>query len=75
MDFTVEEMNLLGVYDTSDRTLLLARMRESLADVDDEDMRHLIRATLEKISGMSDAAFAAVPLIPDYDEDGGEMEV
>jgi hypothetical protein len=74
MEFTVEEMNLMCVFDTPDRKTLIARMRESLPDADEEEMAALTRAVIGRLEGMSDAALAAVALAPDY-EDDEETEV
>jgi hypothetical protein len=75
MDFTVEEMNLICMYDTSGRKALMAQIRESISDVDDEDMRELMRSTLTRLEGMSDADFTAIALAPDYGDDDDETEV
>jgi hypothetical protein len=71
--FSIEETNLMCVYGTTDRKALMAQIREDIADAEDDDMRLLMRSTLIKLAGMSDAEFAAIPLIPDDEDDETEV--
>lgn len=70
MSFTNDEMNLMCIYNTGTRkgTLeALAAMREYLTPAETE-LRDMTDSVMEKLEGMSDAAFAELDLYPDFDE-------
>ena len=72
MNFTVEEINLMCIYHTSDRYILIKEMETALPFVRDVEMRSLMANTLNKLYGTSDADFDALPLSPTwegYDDD------
>lgn len=71
MDFTNDEMNLMCIYDTGNRTGLinaLSEMRKEL-DVDEAALRELTDSVLNKLSAMSDEDYAKLELYPDFDDD------
>lgn len=71
MDFTNDEMNLMCIYDTGNRTGLinaLSEMRKEL-DADEVALRELTASTLNKLSAMSDEDYAKLELYPDFDDD------
>ena len=53
--FTVEEINLLCIYDTSDRAALIEDLKISLADVYEPEMREIIHNTIAKLETLTDA--------------------
>lgn len=63
MEFTVEEMNLMCIYDVSDRRRLISGIRESLPDIYEPELRELTLQVLSRLEGMSDKAFAALDFI------------
>ena len=70
MNFTNDEMNLMCIYDTGNRTGLinaLSEMRKELS-MDETDLRELTDSTLNKLSAMSDEDYAKLELYPDFDE-------
>ena len=70
MNFTNDEMNLVCIYDTGNRTGLinaLSEMRKELS-MDETDLRELTDSTLNKLSAMSDEDYAKLELYPDFDE-------
>lgn len=70
MNFTVEEINLMCIYHTSDRYILIKEMETALPFV--RDVCSLMTNTLNKLYGTSDADFDALPLSPTwegYDDD------
>jgi len=72
-DFTVEETNLICVFNTSDRHRLIEDLNASLPDTeDDPEMTELTKNVLDKLGKMTDAEFAALDLIPADDQE--EME-
>ena len=71
MDFTNDEMNLMCIYDTGNRTGLinaLSEMRKEL-DADEAALRELTDSVLNKLSTMSDEDYAKLELYPDFDDD------
>lgn len=55
--FTVEELNLIGIYVCEDRKSIIEEMSDALPYMD-EDMRELANRTLEKLRTMTDKEFA-----------------
>ena len=61
--FTVEEINLMCVFEGQGRTELIASIRNVLPHIqDDNDMTELSGQVLEKLEAMSDEEFADVVL-------------
>ena len=68
--FTIEQVGLICVFDTSSRDKLIEDLREALPDTDDPDMAELMRGVVDRLEAMTDAEFDALGLIePDYDYD------
>lgn len=71
MNFTNDEMNLMCIYDTGNRTGLinaLSEMRKEL-DTDEAALRELTDSVLNKLSAMTDEDYAKLELYPDFDDD------
>ena len=71
MNFLSDEMNLMCIYDTGSRTVLmnaLSEMRQEL-DTDEAALRELTDSVLNKLSAMSDEDYAKLELYPDFDDD------
>jgi len=60
--FSIEEINLMCIFDISDRQTLLSELRESLPDVYDPEMREVYESAIEKLERVSDAGFAEIGL-------------
>ncbi len=58
--FSAEEMNLICIYNTDNRTALLLDLHSGLADVYDPDMRELFDSAIEKLQTMTDEEFADI---------------
>jgi len=67
--FTVEEENLICVYDTSSRTTLINEITMTLPDFDEPEMREIAETTLVKLNSISDAEFEALTFHPAYHGD------
>lgn len=71
MDFTNDEMNLMCIYDTGNRTGLinaLSEMRKEL-DTDEAALRELTDSVLNKLSAMTDEDYEQLELYPDFDDE------
>ena len=68
--FTFEETNLLCIYNgTGTRTGVVAALTEmrGYLEPDEDELRTLTDSALSKLERMSDADFAALELVPDFD--------
>ena len=60
--FTVEEINLMCVFEGQDRTGMIAEIKNVIPHIQDSDMVELARQVTGKLEAMSDAEFAEVAL-------------
>ena len=70
-DFTFDEINLMGIYNTGTRAGLmqaLTDMRKHL-EPDETELRELTDSTLRKLGGVTDKQFAKLELVPDFGTD------
>ena len=68
--FTHDEMNLMCIYNTGTREGLmdaLTAMREYL-EPEEIELRELTNSALEKLEDITDAEYAGLELVPDFDE-------
>ena len=71
MNFTNDEMNLMCIYDTGNRTGLInafSEMRKELS-TDEIELRELTDSTLNKLSAMTEEDYEKLELYPDFDDD------
>ena len=71
MDFFSDEMNLMCIYDTGNRTGLinaLSEMRKELS-ADEIELRELTDSVLNKLSAMTDEDYEQLELYPDFDDE------
>lgn len=70
--FTVEESNLMCIYNTGSRTDLLFELSEMQSHLatDETELIALTKTVTDKLSAMSDAEFESLSgeLIPDFEE-------
>ncbi len=71
-NFTVEEVNLMCIYDTGDRSGLIREIEEMTRYLtpDETELSALADAVLNKLRGITDEQYAALmnEMIPDYEE-------
>ena len=60
--FTVEEVNLMCVFEGQDRKSMIADIKNVIPYIQDSDMVELARQVLGKLEAMSDEEFAEVTL-------------
>lgn len=73
--FTVEEINLLCIFDTQNRTKLISELSEAITDMEDDEMFEIAQNALNKVSKMSDENFATLEFYPEYGDDEQEATV
>lgn len=61
-NFTVEEINLMCVFDAKGRTELIKDISRVLPHLDDKDMEELANRVIGKLQNMTDEEFAEVVL-------------
>ena len=60
--FTVEEINLMCVFEGQDRKGMIAEIKNIIPHIQDNDMVELAEQVLGKLEAMSDVEFAEVVL-------------
>lgn len=72
MKFTVEETNLMCIYNTGSRTDLLSELEEMQSHLaaDETELLALTMAVVDKLSAMGDEEFESLSgeIIPDFEE-------
>ena len=58
MTFTIDEKEIISMYDTSDRVKLIARLKEILPHIDDKEMTEITANAISKLERMTDSEFA-----------------
>ena len=66
MIFTVEEENLLCIYDTTSKQALTDAIRAAMPDYEEDDMREIAGNALCKLEAMNDTEFSEYVLCPAY---------
>ncbi len=69
---SIEMMNLMCMFDHSDRAALKEDMRASLPYIEDTDMADLMRQTIDMVETMTDEEFAEIEFEPTWDESEDE---
>ena len=68
MRFSLEEINLMCIYDCTSRNGLIAELEDAMEYVDDPEMLRLMELTIDKLCRTTDAQFVDLPLIPTWEE-------
>jgi hypothetical protein len=68
--FTVEEINLMCIYDTADKDRLIAEIRESARDVYEPEMLDIMRAVIMKLGHLTGEEYADIGFFPADGYDG-----
>ena len=65
--FTVEEINLMCMFDTSGRAALINDLNAALSDFYEPEMKEIAESALGKLAFITDAEFPVIELTPEYD--------
>jgi hypothetical protein len=70
MDFTKDELSLIGIYNAGSRKETIAALIEiqQYLEDDEADLRELTDNAVNKLEKISDEQFELLDLIPDFDE-------
>ena len=65
--FSIEELNLMCIYDTGTRSGLIAGLEKISLELapEDEELSELIQSALMKLTAMSDEEYGELILVPD----------
>ena len=80
MIFTVEEENLLCIYDTASKKVLMEDIRAAMPEFEEGEheapaaMREIAKRTLRKLDAMSDKDFTEYIFSPAYYNEDDETE-
>ena len=69
--FSIEELNLMCIYDTGTRSGLIAGLEKIALELapDDAELSELIQSAFKKLAAMSDQEYGELILVPDYKEE------
>lgn len=69
--FSIEELNLMCIYDTGTRAGLMVGLEKIALELapEDADLMDLIQGALKKLVAMSDEEYGELILVPDYKEE------
>lgn len=62
--FTLDEMNLMCIYDTSDRVGLIIQLQEAMPYIENEELNKITSNIIQKLVGMNDEEYREIELIP-----------
>ena len=74
MVFTVEEENLICVYDTSSRTALINSITDATPHFEEPEMIEIAENIITKLNAMNDGEFSVLTFHPAYHGDNDETE-
>ena len=69
--FSIEELNLMCIYDTGTRSGLIAGLEKIALELapEDAELAELVQSALKKLTAMSDQEYGELILVPDYKEE------
>lgn len=69
--FSIEELNLMCIYDTGTRSGLIAGLEKIALEFapEDAELSDLVQSALKKLTAMSDQEYGELILVPDYKEE------
>ena len=68
MLFTIEEENLMCIFDTSSRAALITGISAAAVNFDEPELIEIAETVLAKLGKMDDLEFSRLELYPEYDE-------
>lgn len=69
MRYSLEEINLMCIYDCTTRSGLIDELEDAMEYVDEPEMLRLMEQTIDKLQRTTDAQFAALSLVPAWEDD------
>ena len=72
--FTVEEINLICIFDTESKAALSQELLDAIPHFDEPELVELAENLLHRLDKMDDAEFATLSLFPEYEDYYEESE-
>lgn len=67
MTFSQDEINLMCIYDTSDKAELLKELRFSVPYIEDTELKAITETVIDKLERVTNDEFSKLELEPDID--------
>ena len=68
MDFTVEEINLIAIYNSESKIMTMVKIHDAYPYMDD-DMKEIAHSAVSKLTQMAEEEFDSASFIPADDEE------
>ena len=59
MRFSVDEMNVIAIYDTTDRNKLITQLKSVLPNIEDTELSEITAEAINKLERMTDEEFSS----------------
>lgn len=70
VSFTVEEVNLLAIFQKTSKTSMVRELREMEAEIKDPEMKEIMKNAISKLEQVTEEEFASLEFFPaDYEKD------
>jgi D-arabinose 5-phosphate isomerase GutQ len=73
--FTIEEVNLMCIFNTSGRSVLITDLTAAVRNFDEPELIEITETTINKLYKMSDTDFTALEFYPEYEDYNEGQEV
>lgn len=60
MRFSVDEIKIINMYDTSDRIKLIIELQQALPHIEDMELQDTVSVLISKLVGMTDTEFSSI---------------
>lgn len=70
--FTFDEINLMCIYDTTDRVGLIIQLQEAMPYIENEELSEITATVISKLVGMTDEEYREIELKPTVTPDDTE---
>ena len=67
MMFTQDEVNLMCIYDTSDKGQLQTELSRTLPYIENAELKEITETVMHKLERVTDSEFLRLELVPDID--------
>ena len=72
--FTVEEINMMCIFDTSGKDTLIAELTAAIPEFIEPGLDEIAESVLVKLLKMTDSEFSALELYPEYNDYESEVQ-
>lgn len=70
VSFTVEEVNLVAIFQKTSKASMVRELREMEAEIKDPEMKEIMKSAISKLEQVTEEEFASLEFFPaDYEKD------